>query len=346
MAERVAHVAAERVVAAVADEDPLAVAHVPGLAGEVEVRRRVLEAHGQRLGEPPARVRRPEQQVGRGAARGLPGQPALQHRRGVRLPCRHPHRRAVGQHHDEPRVGGGEPLHQRDLVRRAGRCARGRTPRTRRRRAGRGTRPRRSPAAQARRPPRPAPRRRPWSRRRSRRRRRSSTPVGHGAAQLVERDVDPRRVDLRAAGALEARRAGELADHRDRVARRRLQRQASRRRSSAAPRTPPPPRGRARDARRRRTPAGARRGARARDRPVAAPGRRHGRAARSSSSPARTAATIAASLTPRLGGISRSSPAASAATRSCTAPQSETTRPSKPHSPRSTSVSSHACSDA
>ena len=40
-------------------------------------------------------------------------------------------------------------------------------------------------------------------------------------------------------------------------------------------------------------------------------------------------------------GISRSSPAASAATGSCTAPQSETTAPSKPHSSRRTSVSSH-----
>ena len=40
-----------------------------------------------------------------------------------------------------------------------------------------------------------------------------------------------------------------------------------------------------------------------------------------------------------LAGISRSSPAFSARTRSWTAPQSDTTNPSKPHSPRSTSVS-------
>ncbi len=63
----------------------------------------------------------------------------------------------------------------------------------------------------------------------------------------------------------------------------------------------------------------------------------------SSRSPAATASMIARSLTPSLGGISRSSPARSAATRSCTAPQSETTIPSKPHSSRSTSVSSHRC---
>jgi hypothetical protein len=67
---------------------------------------------------------------------------------------------------------------------------------------------------------------------------------------------------------------------------------------------------------------------------------------RSSSSPARTAATIRVSLRPRFGGISRSSPAASAATRSSTAPQSDITSPSKPHSSRSTSVSSHGFSDA
>ena len=58
--------------------------------------------------------------------------------------------------------------------------------------------------------------------------------------------------------------------------------------------------------------------------------------------PSATASTTARSLTPRFGGISRSSPAASAATRSATAPQSDITRPVKPHSVRSTSVSSHA----
>ena len=41
-----------------------------------------------------------------------------------------------------------------------------------------------------------------------------------------------------------------------------------------------------------------------------------------------------------LGGISRFRPALSAATRSLTAPQSDMTMPLKPHSPRSTSVSS------
>jgi beta-glucosidase len=45
-------------------------------------------------------------------------------------------------------------------------------------------------------------------------------------------------------------------------------------------------------------------------------------------------------------GICRSSPAATAATRSSTAPQSLTTAPAKPHSPRRTSVSSHSFSEA
>jgi len=62
----------------------------------------------------------------------------------------------------------------------------------------------------------------------------------------------------------------------------------------------------------------------------------------SSSWPEPTAVMMAASLTPRLGGISRSRPAARAATRSWTAPQSETTRPSKPHSFRRMVVSSQA----
>ncbi len=60
----------------------------------------------------------------------------------------------------------------------------------------------------------------------------------------------------------------------------------------------------------------------------------------SSRSPPSTASTILAADTPPVAGISRSSPAATAATGSSTAPQSDTTRPSNPHSSRSTSVSS------
>ena len=59
-----------------------------------------------------------------------------------------------------------------------------------------------------------------------------------------------------------------------------------------------------------------------------------------------TAAATASGLRPRAGGISRSSPASSAGTRWYTAPQSETTRPSKPHSSRRTVVSSHGFSEA
>jgi Integrase core domain len=49
--EGVADLAVEPVVAAVADEDALAVADVPGLTGEVEVGRGVLESQRQRLGQ-------------------------------------------------------------------------------------------------------------------------------------------------------------------------------------------------------------------------------------------------------------------------------------------------------
>ena len=59
----------------------------------------------------------------------------------------------------------------------------------------------------------------------------------------------------------------------------------------------------------------------------------------SSMSPAASAARTPSSWA-ACAGISRSSPAFSALTRSCTAPQSLITKPSKPHSSRSTSVSS------
>ncbi len=66
----------------------------------------------------------------------------------------------------------------------------------------------------------------------------------------------------------------------------------------------------------------------------------------SGSEPSPTAATSCASVTPLDVGISRSIPDASEGTRSLTAPQSDTTSPSKPHSSRRTDVSSHGSSDA
>ncbi len=53
-----------------------------------------------------------------------------------------------------------------------------------------------------------------------------------------------------------------------------------------------------------------------------------------------------ASVPPPLPGISRSMPAATPPTRSLTAPQSDTTAPVKPHSSRSSSVSSQGCWEA
>ena len=58
----------------------------------------------------------------------------------------------------------------------------------------------------------------------------------------------------------------------------------------------------------------------------------------SSSLPSFTAFSINLSLTPHEGGISRSSPALTPATRSLTAPQSLTTKPSKPHSSLNTRI--------
>ena len=86
VAEGVADRAVEGVVAAVADEDALAVADMALLAGEVEVGRGVLQPQRERLGQPSRGVGRAEQQVGGRAAGALAGQPALQHRLGVLFP--------------------------------------------------------------------------------------------------------------------------------------------------------------------------------------------------------------------------------------------------------------------
>ena len=76
--ERVAHGEAERVVGAVADEHPLAVADELGVAGEVEVRRVVLEPHRDGLGELAGRVRRADS---RSATAPPAAWPASQHSR-------------------------------------------------------------------------------------------------------------------------------------------------------------------------------------------------------------------------------------------------------------------------
>ena len=62
------------------------------------------------------------------------------------------------------------------------------------------------------------------------------------------------------------------------------------------------------------------------------------------SRPSATAWRTSPSKVPLLPGISRSHPAAIPAARSLVAPQSDSTRPSKPHCSRSTSVSSQRCS--
>ncbi len=152
---------------------------------------------------------------------GLAREPALQDGAGLRLPRRGQHRRAVGQHHDDPVVDRRRPA----AAGRAGlagrsmcgavvalRLVRGGQPEEHHHDGGAvrdgdgllgqglvviGVRPRRSRRRSARPPP-----------------------AGGPARSSSSADVDPGRVDLRAAGALEPRRAGELADHRDRRRRR------------------------------------------------------------------------------------------------------------------------------
>ena len=125
--------------------------------------------------------------------------------------------------------------------------------------------------------------------------------------------------------ALVARRPRELADDRDARRQRASGRTPFSLRSSTIPAAPPHGRGRGGRPRRR-----SRRAGRAGEHPVArgrprgrrrcrAPTRRAGRPA--------TAATSCASVRPPLDGISRSSPAATPATRSLTAPQSDIDEP-------------------
>ena len=148
----------------------------------------------------------------------------------------------------------------------------------------------------------------------------------------VQGVVQPGRVDLRAAGALVAGRAGELADHGDRAGRRRRPAGAARRRSSAARRSPRPPRGPGRGGRRRRPGRRAPHGPAGRGRPGRGRGRRRGRR------PPRTACRSA--RRPGSRESRRRSPTASPGPArrrprrrgSLTAPQSDTTRPSNPHS--------------
>ena len=212
------------VVRAVADEEALAVADDPETTREVEVRRVVLQPQRHRLGQLPRRVDGTGDQIGRGTTGGLTAQPALQDRRGVLLPGRHPHYRAVGQHHDQPVVHGGQGLDQRHLV---GRQIHMRPVEALRLGAGRQAQEDQhvigvpggghgllgqlviplgasdaEAGAEA-----------------------DGDALAEGGPELVESNVDPGRVHLGTARALIARRPGELPDHRHRAARRRTERQ-------------------------------------------------------------------------------------------------------------------------
>ena len=131
----------------------------------------------------------------------------------MQLPVGEPHGRAVGEHDDEPRVRRGELRDQRALVggqvhvravEALGLVGAGE--------AEEGDDGGRAPEAS-------------WTASSPPAANATSTPSGTAARSSSSGDVDAGRVDLRAAGALVARGAGELADHRDRVAGGRLQRQ-------------------------------------------------------------------------------------------------------------------------
>ena len=181
-----------------------------------------------------------EQQVGDRTPRGLTRQPALQHRGHLVHPVGDSDRRAVGEHDHEARVRRGQPGEQVALGRgqvdvravEALRLVARRQPEERDHDIGVG---RHSHGLIGK-----LGRRRLVRLDGEARREDDLDPVRHAGAQLVEGDVDPGRVDLRAAGALVARRARELADHREPLARAAGPAAAARRRSSAAPRTAAP----------------------------------------------------------------------------------------------------------
>ena len=216
VAERERHLLPEPVVGAVSDEEPLAVADVLRIAGEVDRRRDVGE-HESGTSPPaahPAR-RRP---VSTSAIAPPAAWPPSQHSTiagTLSAQSDDPHHRAVDEYHDDVRVGAEHRGQQAALVGGkldvgpvvALRLVRRRQPehadddvgvaRQRHRLAEQGVVVRRVLDAVA-----GAER---------------HTVLAEQRRQLVEQHVDTRRVDLRAAGTLEARRPRELTDHRHRA---------------------------------------------------------------------------------------------------------------------------------
>jgi hypothetical protein len=211
VAEGERHLLPEPIVGAIADEQPLAVAHVLRVTGEVDCRRDVGQADRDRLREPPARLGHTRQDVGDRATGALPGEPALHDRGDAVGPVGHAHDRAVHEHDDHVRVCGEHGGEKPALVRReldvgavvALRLVRRRQPEhtddgvgvlcVRHRLTEQRVVVRRVFDAVAGRERHP--------------------PLAEQRREFVEQHVDPRGVDLRATGALEARRACELADH-------------------------------------------------------------------------------------------------------------------------------------
>ena len=201
------------VVPAVADEQALAVPDDAPLAGEVADRRVVLVPDRDGLAEATGGSDRPREQIRGRAASRLAEQPALQDRAHAVLPGVERDDGAVRQHHGDVRVGVGDRIDERDLLRgqvHAGavvalRLVGGGQPqeqqdhlgvRCQRDRLGheRGVRILRVDDEGG---------------------REDDLAVGQRRGQRVERGVEPGRVHLRRPGALVPRCPGELADHGD-----------------------------------------------------------------------------------------------------------------------------------
>jgi hypothetical protein len=88
---------------------------MPGVTREVQVRRVVLQAQRQRLGQPAGGIRDTEQDIRDRATAGLATEPGLDHGLRMVLPTIQPHGRTVRQYDDQARVHLRQPRHQREL---------------------------------------------------------------------------------------------------------------------------------------------------------------------------------------------------------------------------------------
>ena len=115
-AERVVDGLVVRVVVAVADEHALTIVDVPLLTRPVDHARIVVDVHRNGLCQLAGRADLTEDHVGKRRTAGLAEQPGFEDALGVARPWCHGDDGAVGQHHDDVLVFGGDGVEQFDLL--------------------------------------------------------------------------------------------------------------------------------------------------------------------------------------------------------------------------------------